>query len=234
MTARLAGVAVAALVLASTRPTPARLPDGIAATTPMLLSRAWLVDALDRALPSVRRSRRDRQLPDALDRLASALRAGEAVGPALVGLSQEVADPLGTELRAIASLIEHGAPVVESLAVWSRSEEASADVRMVAAALTIGARSGGEVARAVDGVAATLRERHELRAEVQALATQARASAAVLAGAPLGFAVLVAAVEPRALGFLLTTPVGLACLIGGVGLDALGVLWMARITRSAG
>jgi tight adherence protein B len=234
VTSRLAAVAVTALLLASTRPSPARLPDATAATSPSPLFRAWLVDARDRVVPSVRRSRRDRQLPDALDRLASALRAGDVVGPAMVALAQEVADPLGAELRTVAAQIEHGAPVADALAAWSSASDSSADVQMVAAALTIGARAGGEVARAVDGVAATLRERHELRAEVRALATQARASAAVLAGAPLGFAVLVAAVEPRAVGFLLTTPVGLACLIAGVGLDGLGVLWMARITRSVG
>jgi tight adherence protein B len=47
------------------------------------------------------------------------------------------------------------------------------------------------------------------------------------------FAALVATVEPSALGFLCTTPAGLACLLLGIGLDALGAVWMARITRSA-
>ena len=84
------------------------------------------------------------------------------------------------------------------------------------------------MARAVDRVAATLRERRELRAEVRALATQARASAGVLAVAPLAFAALVSTIEPGVVGFLVTTPVGLACLAVGLGLDGLGALWMAR------
>jgi Flp pilus assembly protein TadB len=234
MTAHVVAVTVAALVLTSARPGPVRLPDAAAPGSTIRLCRAGLVDALDRALPDVRRRRRDRQLPHALDRLASALRAGDAIGPALAALAPEVAEPLGRELRAIAGLIDHGAPVTEALSAWSASKDSSDDVRMVAAALTIGARAGGAVARAVDGVAATLRERHELRAEVRALATQARSSAAVLATAPAGFALLVAAVEPRSIRFLLTTPAGLACLVAGIGLDAVGVLWMARITRSAG
>ena len=234
MTAQLVAVAVTALVLASTRRGPVRLPDAVAASGPTRPLRARFVNVLDRAQPGVRRRRRDRQLPDALDRLASSLRAGEAVGPALVGLAGEVDDPLGTELRAIAGLIDRGAPVAEALQVWSTSKDSSDDVHMVAAALMIGARAGGAVARAIDGVAATLRERHELRAEVRALATQARTSAAVLASAPVGFAVLVAAVEPRSIQFLLTTPTGLACLVAGIGLDVVGVLWMSRITRSAG
>jgi tight adherence protein B len=189
---------------------------------------------LERVQPSIRRSRRDAQLPDAIDRLASALRAGSAIGPALIGLAEEVSDPLGTELRQVARAIEHGAPVSTALATWAEARHASPDVHLVAAALTLGAGAGGEVARAVDGVGATLRERHELRGEVRALATQARASAAVLAVAPLLFAVLVATLEPNAIAFLVTTPAGLGCLASGIGLEGLGMWWMARITRSAG
>ena len=154
------------------------------------------------------------------------------MGAALVRLAGEVAEPLGVELRVLAGSIEHGVPVADALSGWAASDGASRDVRLVAAALTIGSGSGGEVARAVDGVAVTLRERHEILAEARALATQARASAAVLATAPLAFALLVATIEPDAIAFLFTTPLGLGCLILGVGLDVGGWLWMARITRS--
>ncbi|MET0903821.1 MAG: type II secretion system F family protein [Acidimicrobiales bacterium] len=234
MKAPAAGVVVTALILAAMGPAPRRSP---AVSRTSVGPRGWqqrLLDAVDRAMPSRRRRRRDRQLPDALDRLGASLRAGEAVGAALMRLADAVADPLGVELRAIARSIEHGAPVADALEVWAASDGTSRDVRLVAAALTIGAGSGGEVARAVDGVAVTLRERHEVLAEARALATQARASAAVLATAPLVFALLVATVEPHAIAFLFTTPLGVGCLILGVGLDVAGWLWMARITGNPG
>jgi tight adherence protein B len=88
------------------------------------------------------------------------------------------------------------------------------------------------VARAVDAVAATLRERREVQGEVVALATQARTSAGLLVVAPLGFAALVSTIEPGAVEFLVGTPLGWACLAGGLGLDALGAVWMQRIVRS--
>ena len=68
---------------------------------------------------------------------------------------------------------------------------------------------------------------------MRALATQARTSAAVLAIAPLAFTVLVSTIEPRAVGFLITTPLGLVCLVLGLGLEALGAVWMNQITRRA-
>lgn len=82
-------------------------------------------------------------------------------------------------------------------------------------------------------MAATLRERRELAGEVRSLAVQARASAAVLALAPLGFAALVATIQPSAIVFLVRTPVGLSCLALGLALQTTGTLWMARITRAA-
>ncbi len=148
-------------------------------------------------------------------------------------LAGDVAEPLGSELRVMADSLAHGAAVAVALARWAASPESSADVRLVAAALTLGADAGGEVARAVDRIAATLRERSELHAEVQSLATQARASAGVLALAPLAFAGLVATIEPKAVAFLVTTPIGWACLSAGLGLEAIGATWMARITGRA-
>ena len=83
--APLAGTVVAALVLAAMGPAPAARPSrgpGRRSVGGPLQQR--LLDAVDRAMPSRRGQRRDRQLPDALDRLGSSLRAGEAVGAALV------------------------------------------------------------------------------------------------------------------------------------------------------
>lgn len=237
MIALLAGgvVALAVVTVGGRRPAP-RMPGRVVAPVhpPGLADVvAGAVRLLERAQPARRRARRDAQLPDALDRLASALRAGQAVGPALVELAGPLPDPLGAELRPVAASLEHGAPAAAALAAWAARPGASADVRLVAAALTLGADAGGEVARAVDRIAVTLRERRELQGEVRALATQARASAGVLAVAPLAFAGLVATIEPAVVVFLVTTPVGLACLSLGLGLEALGATWMARITRSA-
>jgi tight adherence protein B len=224
------GLAVAALVSAGVAFQPSRSPIPRVRPLGPTAHRARGQALLDRLLPDRRDQRRDRQLPDALDRLGASLRAGTAIGPALVALAAEVPAPLGSELSAVARSIDHGGSVAEALGGWTTAHPASRDVRLVAAALTVGAGAGGEVARAVDGVAATLRERHQLAAEARSLAAQAHASASLLLIAPGLFGLLVATVEPSAIRFLLTTPVGLACLLLGVGLDAIGAVWMARIT----
>jgi tight adherence protein B len=238
--ALVAGAAAAGAVIGlGARPPLRRRPGEVAADPPASLTEAVQYVAaaatrvLDRLRPSRRLARRDAQLPDALDRVASALRAGQALGPALVEVAESLPDPLGPELRQVAVAFTHGASVASASAAWAQRPGASADVRLVAAALALGADAGGEVARAVDRVGTTLRERRERQAEVRSLAIQARTSAGVLAVTPLAFTALVTTIEPGAAVFLLTTPLGLACLVLGLGLVGLGATWMARITRSA-
>ncbi len=236
LTALLTGAIVAALVAAvGGAATPVHRRPGARATRGAVrtISHASAIRLLERTRPQHRHRRRDAQLPDALERLAAAVRGGQAIGPALREVAVTVPDPLGAELRPIAAAIDQGEPVARALAGWAERPDASTDVRLVVASLTLGAHAGGEVARAVDRVAATLRERREVQGEVRALATQARTSAGVLAAAPLGFAALVSTIEPGAVAFLVTSPLGLVCLVAGLGLEALGGVWMARISRSA-
>src|SRR5205823_14752762 len=87
--------------------------------------------------------------------------------------------------------------------------------RLAVAALCLGAETGGAQARAVDGVAATLRERLAVAGEVRALTSQTRASMLVIAAAPVAFCVFASTTDPRTSTFLFRTPVGLACLAAG-------------------
>ena len=117
------------------------------------------------------------------------------------------------------------------LARW-RSTRPLPGVRLTASALELGLAAGGTHARAVDGVAATLRDNLAISAEVRAQAAQAQASALVIGLAPVGFTALACLADHRTASFLFQTPAGLACLAVGGTLDAAGAMSMARITRT--
>lgn len=112
-------------------------------------------------------------------------------------------------------------------------ERPGTGVGLVADALALAGHSGGSQADALLGVAGTLRERQALGREVRALGSQARASAAVLVVTPIGFAAVVALVDPRIRHVLLATPLGWACLATGLLLDAMGAAWMRRLLAAA-
>ncbi|HEU5082372.1 MAG TPA: type II secretion system F family protein, partial [Acidimicrobiales bacterium] len=167
------------------------------------------------------------QLPDALDAVAAGLRGGLAL-PAAVAGAGAVGPPLEAELRDIARAVEDGRPLTDALERWVAGA-GDAHTQLAGAALTVAARVGGPGARAVDGAAASLRERLASDAEAAALATQGKASAAVLTVAPLGFAFLLTSLDPGAGRFLLGTPVGWLCIAVGLALDAIGAWWMAAL-----
>ena len=169
----------------------------------------------------------ERALPPALELVARSLRAGASLRDALA----EAAPPgrLGDDLRALVGEAEAGAPLAAALDGWAERRP-SRGVRLAVAALALGAESGGATARAVDGVAATLRANEAVAAEARALASQARISALVIALAPVAFTLLAAGADPRTTEFLLRTPVGLGCLTAGLALDAVAAVWMHRLT----
>src|SRR5207302_4033227 len=133
-------------------------------------------------------------------------------------LRQAVADAgraapgvLGEELTLVGASAERGMPLVEALEGWAGARP-RAGVGLAVAALCLGAETGGAQARAVDGVAATLRERLAVAGEIRALTSQTRASMFVIAAAPLAFCAFASATDARTSTFLFRSPIGLACL----------------------
>jgi tight adherence protein B len=173
-------------------------------------------------------------LPGALEAVARSLRSGASLrqavaeaGAAPTGAGGRV---LAAELARAAADAGQGASLVAALEGVA-ARRPLPGLRLGVAALCLGAETGGAQARAVDGVAATVRERLAVAAELRALASQARISALVIGLAPVGFGGFAAATDPRTARFMLHTPAGLALLSVGLTLDGLGWLWMQRLAR---
>jgi tight adherence protein B len=180
-----------------------------------------------------RRRSRDAQLPVALDRLAASLRSGASLTLALGDAGAALDPPLGPELTRVAGAAGRGVPLSEALDGWTAAHD-DPGTRLAATALALATVVGSGPARALDGVATTVRERLDLAAERRALATQARTSSLVLSLAPPVFAALLVTADSAAARFLLGTPAGWACLGIGIALDAAGIWWMMRLSRSEG
>lgn len=179
-------------------------------------------------------TRLEQALPGALEAVARSLRSGASLRQAVeeAGSAAGTGRVLAGELSRAAAEAAQGASLVTALeAVGARRPLPG--VRLGVAALCLGAETGGAQARAVDGVAATVRERLAVAAELRALSSQARISALVIGLAPIGFGAFAAATDPRTSEFLLHTPAGLILLVAGLVLDGLGWLWMQRLAKVA-
>ena len=180
-------------------------------------------------------ARIEQALPVALEAVARSLRSGASLRQAVEEAGRARAGggrALAAELSRAAAEAAQGASLVAALEAIA-ARRPLPGVRLGVAALCLGAETGGAQARAVDGVAATVRERLAVAAELRALSSQARISALVIGLAPVGFGAFAAATDPRTAQFMLHTPAGLALLVCGLILDALGWLWMQRLAKVA-
>jgi tight adherence protein B len=100
-----------------------------------------------------------------------------------------------------------------------------------AGALAVAATTGGRAAAALDGLAASLRDRREIAAEARALSAQARLSAVVVGCLPVGYLVGCALFDPRQVRVLVHTGFGAVCLVVGLALEALAAVWIRVLLR---
>jgi len=163
-------------------------------------------------------------LPGMLELLSASMASGSSLAQAIDDASGR-SDVVGKDLAMVAAQHHRGTGLQEALDRWAERRPGTG-VDLVADALALAGSSGGSQARALQGVGDTLREREALAREVRALASQAQMSAAVLVCTPIGFAAVVAALDPRVGAFLLTTPLGWSCVTLGLSLDLAGGWWM--------
>jgi len=162
-----------------------------------------------------------------LELLARELRGGASLPVALAAVAKEPE----TGMEMVVQRIRDGGSVGEELDRWCLTLP-DEDQSLVRSVLRLGLSTGAGLAGSLDRVAATLREREEFALELMALSAQSRASAMLLAVAPIGFFAILVLVDASALAMLFTTPLGWACLVGGLLLDGFGFWWMSRLSQA--
>jgi tight adherence protein B len=191
-----------------------------------------LSGAVRRASAHRRRARqRIEGLPGLLEDVARGVRAGSSLRQAC-GEAAALDESAGAGLATAVRDAERGRPLADAFAGWAATTT-FAEERLAAGALALAATAGGPQARAIDGVAATLRERRAVAAEIRAQSAQARLSALVIGALPVVFLLWALATDRRTAAFLVASPAGWACLGVGLGLEAAGAVWMRRLLRGA-
>jgi tight adherence protein B len=185
---------------------------------------AGVVRAAGRA---VARSR-DRDLSAALRMVRAELDVGSSGGAALTAAAT-VAGVHATAFAAAATAVADGSDVVAAVSAVGGDPELIVIAQAWQLAATLGLPVADVLARVDDDVQA---RREQTRAVASALAGP-RSSAALLAGLPVLGVVLGLAMGARPLQVLFDTRAGPLLLLAGCVLDAAGVLWTARLIRSA-
>jgi tight adherence protein B len=176
-----------------------------------------------------RRLRRfDEQLPDLLQALAGALRAGSGVQAALRHIVAQSPVPLAQEFGLVLREQRMGVSFEQALAALYRRMPTEG-TGLVVSSLKIAAQSGGSLAETLERIAATLRARLHLLGRIRALTSQGRLQAWVMACLPVALGVVLQQLDPDSMRVLWQTPLGWTVLAVIAGLELVGIFFIRRI-----
>jgi tight adherence protein B len=168
------------------------------------------------------------QLPDALDMMGRALRAGHAFPTALKMVGEEMSAPLCEDFKVTFDEVNFGISMQDALVSLS-SRVPITDLRFFVIAVVIQRETGGNLAELLANISAIMRDRMKLFAQVRVLAAEGKMSAWVLSLLPFGAALIIHFTNPKFLEVLYTDPAGRVMIGAALFLMLVGVLVMRSI-----
>jgi tight adherence protein B len=173
-------------------------------------------------------ARFERQLPEALELVSRALRAGHAFSVGLKMVGDEAADPVGIEFRRVFEEIAMGGALPQALQNMTDRLD-SLDLRFFVTSVLVQRETGGNLAEIIDLLAGMIRRRFELQLKVNALSAEGRFSGIILFGLPIVVGFLLYEMNPEYMGLLITDPIGQNLVMIGSFLMVTGAIVMKRM-----
>jgi tight adherence protein B len=152
------------------------------------------------------------QLPDNLQVLASALRAGHSFIGALSVVVNDAPEPARSEFQRVVADEQLGVPIDEALHVVVERMQ-SRELEQVALVGALQRETGGNTAEVLDQVVDTIRERFELQRTVQTLTAQGRMSRWVLTALPLFLLLVITIINPGYMSIMYDSTGGRVVLV---------------------
>jgi tight adherence protein B len=170
------------------------------------------------------------QLPDNLQVIASAMRAGQTFVGAMRSVVDDAPEPSQREFRRALTDEQLGIPLTEALGQVTERME-SEDFQHVAIVAALQRETGGNTAEVIDLVADTVRERIAIRRLVRGLTAQGRLSGGVLSLLPVFLLIVISVVNPTYMHPMFHKTVGLIALGVAIGLVIAGGMVIRKIIQ---
>jgi tight adherence protein B len=172
----------------------------------------------------------EEQIPDAIDTMTRALRAGHPFNATLRMIAEDLDDPIAGEFELTFGDINYGNDLRRAM-LGLLSRVPSVTMMALVTSVLVQKETGGNLAEILQQISGVVRGRFKLHRKVKTLTAEGRMSAWVLALVPLVLFAVISVTTPDYLPVLVEDPRGHKMIIYGAISGVLGVLWIRRILR---
>jgi tight adherence protein B len=202
---------------------PAVLLDGLVAALGLMAPTIYLKHRRTRRLAAFNNG-----LPDAIDLMARALRAGHSLSSAIEVLSEQSGAGVAPEFNVVFRQQNFGLPLRDAL-LQMADRVPSNDLRFLVTAMLVQKETGGNLTEILDRTSHVIRERVRIGGEVRVRTAQGRLTGTILSLLPVLMLLLTSMINPEYARILLHDPVGQKLLYVGAGLILVGSFVIRRI-----
>lgn len=168
------------------------------------------------------------EFPNAIDVIIRGVKAGLPLNDCVRIIASESSEPVRSEFRQIVEAQTLGLTITEAIERLPQRIP-TPEANFFAIVIAIQQKSGGNLAEALSNLARVLRERKKMRDKVNAMSSEAKASAMIIGALPIVVALLVYLTSPHYIELLWLTDTGRVVLAICAGVMAFGVFIMQKM-----
>jgi tight adherence protein B len=166
--------------------------------------------------------------PDAIDVIVRGIKAGLPLLDSIRVITNDSPEPICSEFRAIVETQSFGLPLGDACAkLYERIPVAEANFFGIV--ISIQQKAGGNLSEALGNLSRVLRDRKKMRAKIQAMSMEAKASASIIGSLPPAVATLVYITSPHYIELLWTEQLGRMMMGGCAFWMFIGVMVMRKM-----
>ena len=168
------------------------------------------------------------QLPECLELISRALRAGHSLPAGIQLVAQQMSQPLGPEFGRCYEQQNLGVPLEEALRDMTERVP-NLDLKFFVTAVVLQRQTGGDLAEILDKIGRLIRERFQIWGQIQALTGEGRLSGIVLLALPPALFLVMLKLNYDYVMLLFQDPLGIKMLIGGIIMQVFGAIAIKKI-----
>ncbi len=170
------------------------------------------------------------QLPEALDMIASSMRAGHAFSTGMRMVADEYDDPLGPEFTTTLNEINYGAAMSDALHKMT-DRVTCYDLNFFVVAVILQRETGGNLVQIIEGISTLIRDRFKLHGKIRALTAEGNLSMYVLIVLPFAMAGILSFLNRSYIDILFEDPIGRIMIGIAMVMMVLGAVVMRKLVR---